>query len=160
MTHYMGSTRDIIKGTQLPCRFSMLPPPLHLNPSRWIILWLVAIHALAAAAVAVSSVGWLLRLVLVLMGLGSLVFAVRRELQRRGEEFLPVTLTKWRIRSINGSEKVELTDARVFRPIVLLCFRSQRRQRWVAVARDAVSGDVHRRLRAALTVMQVGRERS
>ena len=135
----------------------MLPPSLLLKPSRWILLWLGLIHVFAAAAVMLSTLPASMEISLVLLVFVSLMITVNGELRRRDEELVPVTLTEWRIRSINGTEQAELIDVRVFRHVVMLRFRSSLRRwsGWRAIAEDAVPNDVHRRLRAALTVLPI-----
>ena len=130
----------------------MLPPVLVLRPSRALLVWVVVIHLLALLAVGVTPGPASARAVLSGVIVVALAWSLRCELRRGGDRLTPLTLTKWRLRTIRGTEDAELVDARVFRRLVILRFRiGDRRRRFVTVAADAVDEETHRKLRAALT---------
>ena len=130
----------------------MLPPVLVLRPSRVLLVWVVVIHLLALLAVGVTPEPASARAILSGVIVVTLAWSLRCELRRGGDRLTPLTLTKWRLRTIRGTEDAELVDARVFRRLVILRFRiGDRRRRFVTVAADAVDEETHRKLRAALT---------
>lgn len=130
----------------------MLPPVLVLRPSRGLLVWLLLLHLLALLAVWVTPGPALAKGVACAVIVAGLAWSLRRELRREGDRLTPLTLTKWRLRTIHGTEDAELVDARIFRRLVILQFRDgDRRRRFVTVAADAVDAETHRKLRAALT---------
>ena len=130
----------------------MLPPVLVLRPSRGLLVWLLLIHLLALLAVGGTPGPALARGVVSAVIVASLAWSLRRELRRGGSRLTPLTLMKWRLQTIHGTEDAELVDARIFRRLVVLQYRiGDRRRRFVTVAADAVDEETHRKLRAALT---------
>jgi len=134
----------------------VLPPRLELRPSRWLLIWTVALHLLTAIVISLVPLTALLKTLGYIIIASSLWFYFRRDYQSHGRcsysELRPQNIKRWHLMKSSGTElKAELLHHQVFRYLIVLHFKLDSGKRClVLISEDALDKESHRRLRAAL----------